>query len=239
MGIISFNNLNLEIRSDRKHILIGNYQSMYIDFEDVTIHKAPYGRDYKNSDEMCEAAIKDGYPIFDGLRQHPRGDIGYMWGTLKILEGIRDSEKYPYAYFNQDDKLLVLSYPQLEATCHTLQNGLASDFLFLQMSWYAPPNCEITRERIPVFPSSKILKGALGTGDSGLLMSRAGADFLIAEWNKRPIILEVLIGDMWDIPGIYSIEKTKMAIESMDTRWFGHKEWVDDQDRIAINREET
>ena len=68
-------------------------------------------------------------------------------------------------------------------------------------------------------------------------MSREGAAFLLNEWEKAPMIFEVLIGAFWDIPGIYSIEKTEMAIKSVDTRWFGHDEWIDDQDRIKINRE--
>ena len=237
MGMIGFHNLNLEIRTDRKHILIGNYESCEIDFEDVTFHKAPYGRDYKTSEDMCAAAVADGYPIFEQLHVFPRGDLGYLWGTVKILETIRDG-KYPYGYYNQDDKLLVLSYPQLECICNTLQNGFAAPFLFLQMSWYAPPNCGISRPHIPIAPTSKICKGALGTGDSGLLLSREGAAFLLSEWEKSPQIFEILIGQFWDIPGIYSIEKTEYTIKSIDTRWFGHTEWINDQDRIAINREE-
>ena len=118
---------------------------------------------------MCDAAIADGYPIFDQLREYARGNLGYLWGTVKILEEIRDSSKYTYGYYNQDDKLLQLSYPQLESICCTLQNGLPAPFLFLQMSWYAPPNCGISRSKVPIAPTSKICYGALGTGDSGVL----------------------------------------------------------------------
>ena len=238
MGIIGFHNLNLAIRADRKNICIGNYDSREISPSDVTFHVAPYGRDYKNSHDMCDAAIADGYPIFDQLREYPLGDLGYLWGTTKILETIRDDNAHPFGYYNQDDKLLQLSYPQLESICCTLQNSFVDPFLFLQMSWYAPPNCGISRPKTPILPTSKICKGALGTGDSGLLMSREGADFLLSEWEKAPQIYEVLIGKFWDIPGIYSIEKTAMAIKSVDTRWFGHEQWIDDQDRIKINRGE-
>ena len=90
MGIIGFHNLNLAIRADRKNICIGNYDSREISPSDVTFHVAPYGRDYKNSHDMCDAAIADGYPIFDSLREYPLGDLGYLWGTTKILETIRD-----------------------------------------------------------------------------------------------------------------------------------------------------
>ena len=65
MGIIGFHNLNLAIRADRKNICIGNYDSREISPSDVLFHVAPYGRDYKNSHDMCDAAIADGYPIFD------------------------------------------------------------------------------------------------------------------------------------------------------------------------------
>ncbi len=237
--MISFNNLNLEHRTDRKYMLFGNYQTLGISIEDVIIHKAPHGLDYETSATMGDAAIKDGYPIFDCdyLRKQPRGDIGYLWGTLRILESIRDCQEYSYGYYNQDDNVLLLKAHELYEICMTLTHDFNEDFLFLQLRWSRFN--DVDHEEIWVCPDLKIMKGALGRGDSGLLMSKSGADYIITEFLKEPDAFEDLIAGMWGVPGIYSRSKDAEGTNVVDTRWFGHERYKDDQDRIQINKEDV
>jgi len=237
--MIGFHFLNLDFRTDRKHIIIGNLETHLNNaYKHCTFHKAEYGKSYESSDAMCDAAVADGFEEFDKLREVGRGTLGYLWGTNRIMEAIAADEKYAYGYYNQDDKLLLLTYPELEECCHFLTNAFSDPFLFLQLSWYTPAFGEMARPKVPVIPTSKICKGVLGTGDSGLLMSREGAKFLRETFKNNPNgSFEVMIGEMVDVPGTYSIWDTSYAIKSIDTRWFGHDQWVKDQDRILVDQD--
>ena len=234
---ISFNILNLERRTDRKFVMVGNLQTQSVSFDHITFHKAPDGLDYKTSEEMCAAAVQDGYPIFEGLAGYGRGDIGYFWGTLKILESIRDSDQYKYGYYNQDDRLLTMHLRELYFILRDLIHQIGNTFLFLQLTW-GPFRGEI-REEIPALPDSGVMQGALGKGDSGLIMSKAGADSLITEFMKNPIIFENLIAEKYrGIAGVYSMGEDFQGTRPVDPKCFGCSNYKDDQDRIKINEDD-
>ena len=232
--MISFNILNLKNRSDRRHVIIGNLDTQQIPYEDVAFHDAPYGRIYPTSQAMCDAAIADGYPEFERLTNIGRGTIGAIWGTHKIFDLIAQGE-YPYGYYNQDDKLLLLTYSQILGILDRLRT-LPDKFLMLQLTYAVAPNAEI-RDAEPVAPDSMIVHGIQGSGDSGIILSPMGAALVMEQWRKYPETHEMTIGRMRKLPGTYSMIDPNYAIRSINTRYFGHNDWHNDQDRILIDGE--
>ena len=235
MSSIGYNTLNLAHRADRRIYIQSNYQSMRVPYHAVKFHEAVYGLDYPDSDTICDEAVKE-FPGYDQIRNYPRGDCCCSWGTLRIFRHIAASDDYPFGYYNQDDKLLMLKHQELEQIIGYLDN-LPDDFLFLQMTYNAK-QAMLHREPLqPITPTSQICRGIPGSGDSGLIMSKKGAQFLIDAWNKEPHGgIEVMIQRLDpQIPGAYGILDPNYAIESLNTKYFGVESWRDDQDRINVN----
>ena len=237
MSSIGYNTLNLVHRTDRRIYMQSNYQSMRVPYHAVKFHEAVYGLDYPDSDAICDVAMKE-FPGYDQIRQFPRGDCCCSWGTLRIFEYIAsDAHEFPFGYYNQDDKLLMLQHQKLEQIVGYL-NNLDDDFLFLQMTYNTKHALLHRRELEPITPTSNICRGIPGSGDSGLVVSKEGARFLIDAWNANPHGgVEVLIQKLDpQTPGAYGFLDAGYAIASLNTKYFGVESWQADQDRINVNR---
>lgn len=236
MSIIGYNTLNLDFRTDRRIYMQSNYQSRKVPRSAVKFHKGTYGLDYETSDAIIEEAIADGFPAYDRLRSFPRGDLACSWGTLRIFRYIAEEQPYPFGYYNQDDKLLMIDHEDLQGIVSYLDDQ-EPEFLFLQMT-YNKKHAMMHREPRPlIVPGSQICVGIPGSGDSGLIMSKAGAQFLIDAFDKEPHGgIEVVIQRLDpDIPGTYGFINPTFAIQSLDTHYWGINTWQDDQDRIKVN----
>ena len=236
MSIIGYNTLNLEFREDRRIYMQSNYQSRKVPRHAVKFHQGVYGLNYETSDAIIEAAIADGFTAYNQLRSFPRGDIACSWGTLRIFRYIIEEQAFPYGYYNQDDKLLMIDHADFEHIVSYL-NDLPDTFLFLQMT-YNKKHALMTRRKRPLIsPGSHICQGIPGSGDSGLIMSKAGAQFLIDAFTENPHGgIEVVIQNLDpNTPGTYGFADPTYAIASLDTGYWDITDWRKDQDRIRVN----
>lgn len=219
--MIHYHNLNLSFREDRKYALLGNYATLNIPREDVHIHTAPYGMDYESVEALCEDAAKDGFPGFLRVSEAPednychrmgRNSFAYVWGTLKIIREIANSDT-PYGYYNQDDCFLTMKYGRYPFG-HTslLENHVqwlsqeTGDFMFLQLRWYDGGN---PVEKTPVADFDYYNHGVYHTGDSGLVFSNAGAQVFVDYFQERFRWMEgvpLSIGRQLEMVGVYSAD---------------------------------
>ena len=240
--MIGFEILNLKHRHDRKDICIGNFITQDVPYEVVTFHKAIFGGDYESAREVCAAAVADGFEEFaESCEMGGRGDVAYHWGVMRILEKIMDiAYPYPFAYFNQDDRLLPrdVRYADLEHIAEALLS-VDPNFLFLQLSWHASEHAE-TERTATIKPDNffdigdfRIYKGIFSYGDSGLLMSKAGARFIREQFAETPDWLEGLIYEKCNVPGAYALWKPFTSI--IEGVWCGYPSDAAAQDRLRVN----
>jgi len=243
MSLIGYNLLNLSFRTDRKNYMLGNLQSMRVPHHTVRFHEGIYGLDYVSGEALVAAAMADGFPSFKVFedRDRPRGDLACVWGTLRILRYIvSDAHHWEFGYYNQDDKLLMLPHPRLEQLISHL-DAQSEKFLLFQMT-FNERDAFLRRLPIaPVVPDGLIVPGIAGSGDSGLVVSKAGAAYLLDRFEKHPESgLEVLIGNLDpDLSGAYSVLDPSWLIQSLETKYWNVKNWRDDQDRILVNEEDA
>lgn len=232
--MIGFEILNLDFRKDRRDVLIGNFLTQKIPYEQATFHKAVYGADYADGDEIRQAAAVDGFLELLNFGGE-RGDVAYHWGLLRILRYIASSEyPYPFGYFNQDDRLLLMKYTEILSACETLSQ-LSETFMFLQLGWFLEPEYDIVKPPEHPIEGTPYNKGVLGSGDSGLLMSQAGAQLLLDTFKETSEWFEVIPYRLKDLPGVYSMSEPDTTISMIDTRWWGIEDSEADQDRILVN----
>lgn len=243
--MIGFEINNLEHRSDRKNICIGNFMTQGVPYEDVTFHKAIWGGDYPNAKAVCDAAVADGFPEFaEGCEMGGRGDAAAHWGMMRIFEHIA-SEEYPYefGYFNQDDRLLPPSiyYDDLVNITRILAKD--PNFLYFQLSWHPsafaedPIRVELRQDKFLTYHDKKIYKGIFSYGDSGLILSKKGARYVRERFAETKNWFEALILEEGNVPGTYALwEPFDFIIKA---EWCGFNSEEEAQDRIVVNKSEN
>lgn len=246
--MIGFEINNLEHRKDRKDICIGNFITQGVPYEVVTFHEAIWGGDYPDAKAVCDAAVADGYPEFsEGCEMGGRGDAAAHWGMMRIFDKIA-SDDYPYllGYFNQDDRLLPssMSYNKLLEISLALEKS-DPNFLYLQLCWHASDfsedvkSVEVRSDSFLTIQGERIYKGIFSYGDSGLVMSQAGAKYIRKRFAATKNWLEALILEEGNVAGTYSLwNPFNLMIEH---QWCGYSNIEDAQDRIVVNagRERT
>lgn len=233
---ISFNILNLEKRVDRKLMMSGNLNTMCVPFENIIFHKAIDGGTYESIEDICDAAIENGYTDFELYKESKnfgRGYLAYRWSVLKILETIQGGN-YEFAYFNQDDRMLNIHFHTCLQMCEYL-DSLPTEFLILQFQYQ---QLEDKRSKVVINNELGICEGLLGFGDSGIIVSRSGADFIYNTWQTLgyPTSFESLMSSKeLNVPGTYAVENPDNFIKHIDTRFLGN-EFDADQDRLILDR---
>ena len=244
--MISFNILSLKRRVDRRNVMAGSFQTLGVPFNRVKFHDAPDAMEYTTTDEICDAAIADGFPIFEKMRRSHRGNRGTIacfWGACRILRYIA-SEEHPYefGYYNQDDIILKITYSRLIELIQYLKEytreRCKTDFLILQMhKRYEKPYVELVNKD-PIFPGSYIQQGIYSKGEIGLVLSKKGAKYLLEKTQIFGGSLEgLMIALEPDLPGLYSFSRDIRfyALETFNTKFWGLN-CEDDQDRIRADR---
>ena len=237
---VSFNILNLERRTDRRDVMAGNLQTLGVPYNLITFHKAPDAMEYETTNDLCEAAIADGFPYFANLRKSGKGSTACFWGGCRMLRYIA-SEEHPchYGYYNQDDILLKISYEKLREIVKYLENyshdNQQSEFLILQMhTRYGKPYVGSIEPK-PIFPSSYIQHGLYGKGEIGLVLSKKGAAFLLEQAMQLGGSIENLMSKIEpDLPGTFSFSKGFSPIELFNLKFWG-KSYRADQDRLIAD----
>ena len=238
--MIGFEILNLEHRTDRRDLLKGNFITQEVPYENITFQKAIYGADYSDAKSVCDAAVTDGFPEFaQDCEMGGRGDAAYHWGVMRILRHVA-SDDYPFefAYFNQDDRILPKewTYDSLKILVGLLKHQSA-DFLFIQLGWnhMHNQNVQIDLTKLNIYHNWLVFEGVNAPGDSGLILSKAGAKYLLNCFQKKPNWFENLIFKEGNVSGCYSLWETIVSKSSIHPKWLGGTDWTDTQDRLAIN----
>jgi len=210
----------------------------------IRFHNAPYGGDYSSREAIQAAAIADGFSGFSSekmLGGTPRGSMAYIWGTLQIIRKIAGG-KEAYGYYNQDDFLLMRSHSVLCKTIEILSKDSleqGQEFLFLQL-WVMTGWPMLQRPWLSAEFPGCISSGVGGMGDSGVVMSRAGARYLLERFETHPSESQFchLFHELRpDVKGAYSVSFDAEA------HWIGgvpqhrHRWFVEHggQDRVAID----
>ena len=211
--MIGFEILNLEHRLDRKYCMLGNFITQGVPDGNITFHKAVYGADYPDAKSVCEAAVADGFPAFsEGCEMGGRGDAAYHWGLMRILRHIA-SAAYPFqlAYVNQDDRLLPRDMAFRDLTdIGKMLRQIDRNFLFLQLGWdftftgVSKLDVE-TRDNFLILCNRLFYKGIFAKGDSGLLMSKNGARFLMERFSATKKWFEMLVLEEGNVSGAYTL----------------------------------
>ena len=242
--MIGFEILNLERQKYRKNISIGNLITQGLLFENITFHKAIDGADYPDARSICEAAVADGFEAFNNdCEMGGRADVAYHWGLMQILRKIA-SEDYPFqfAYFNQDDRLLphVWNYEKLNCLAKDLDN-FEEEFLFVQLLWnyVAPGSRTIDLAKIRECRNCLVYQGVHSPGDSGIIMSKAGASYLMECFSQDKHWFEDMILERGNAPGCYSLWQPFLLPQShVHSRWYNdNTKDCSERDRISINSE--
>jgi len=212
----------------------------------IFFHNAPYGGDYSSREAIRAAALADGFGGFSSEKMllGGRGSMACAWGTLQIIRKIAGG-KEAYGYFNQDDRVLLRSHSVLCKTIEILSKDSleqGQEFLFLQLflevDWsmlYRP----WLFEEFPGYISS----GVGGLGDSGVVMSRAGARYLLERFDAYPSREEFWFHELRpDVKGAYSVSVDagrqwicEIPQHRHPCAFFGHS----GQDRVAVDAGEV
>ena len=224
--------LNLARRKDRYYTMVGHLQTIGVPFDVVRFHKGVDGIDYSSPDEACDAAMVDGFPGFDRFRDQGSGTICGTWSALRVLRYIA-SDEYPFkfSYFNYDDKLLKLNYKEFIALIKHINLFHKGPVRILQLQ----PDTSIVNA-VPISPDSYICKGIHSGGDSGLVLSKEGCLLLLESFQKRPTMLQYIMGKLDpSLPGTYSVRSKFNLITNVNVRYFNKSSQREDQDREIIN----
>ena len=216
MSEIQYHILNLSFREDRKYAQLGALALMGYPIDDIIFHEAPSGYEYENADAVCQAAAEDGFPGFLPCHDNSakmRYGFAYLWGTLQIMRKIIDGEA-PYGYFNQDDNFLRVVPEQIQQDIAELKN-----LKIAQLSWF--------REESEAGPkvSDNYYEGSHVYGDSGMIVSKEGAQLIVNEFQKETPWLEHLICKLSKKhDGIYCIVDKHSRILRLPEYFFKYKE---------------
>lgn len=242
MTHISFNILNLERRKDRRDVTAGSLQTLGVPFHVIVFHKAPDAMEYETTRDLCDAAVADGFPIFETYRNnYNKGSIATFWGGCRMLRYIASEEHpYSYGYYNQDDIIFKMPYRKLQEILMYLErysrDTYQSPFFILQMRTFFGKPYKNTYEPRPIFPSSYIQQGLYGKGEIGLVFSKKGAAFLLEQAMQLGGSIESLMSKIPpDLPGTFSFSKGFSPIELFNLKFWG-KNYKEDQDRLIADR---
>jgi len=243
--MIGYYILNLPFREFRRGCSLGNLLSMGVPADLIRFHAAPYGGGYSSREEIRAAAIADGFRGFSSdMAISGRGSMAYMWGSLQIVRKIAGG-KEAYGYYNQDDRLLVRPHSMLCRVVEMLARDskeLGYDFLFLQL--IVNTNASLFHRPClsAEFPGY-ISSGVGGLGDSGVVMSRAGACYILERFEERPCehFCHLFYGLRPDVKGAYSTTESLYWIRMINTGWHGNRAYDHEadhqggQDRVVID----
>lgn len=218
MSLIQYHILNLPFREDRKYAQLGAFALMGYNREDIRFHDAPSGYEYENAEAVCQAATEDG---FTGFIPCPSGGketknaFAYMWGTLQIMREILNGEP-PFGYYNQDDLILKVGPKRIHQDIEELEN-----LKIAQLYWWK--ELENPRRKVP---NKLYYEGCHTLGDSGLILSKAGAKLFIDTFQEKYIWMEKLINKIAKVnkDGIYCVVDKDSRVWGLGENWLKWKQ---------------
>ena len=219
MSLIKYHILNLPFREDRKYAQLGAFAVMEYPRGDIIFHEAPSGYEYENTEAVCQAAADDGFPVFLPCldkRMKMKNGFAYMWGTLQIMREIANG-RIPYGYYNQDDNFLTVGPNQIHQDIDELEN-----LKIAQLYWHGKEGNPSNKKTV----RGTYYEGSHVSGDSGLILSKEGAQLFIDTFQKEIVWMERLVFDISqkNKSGIYCIVDESSRIIRVNHEWLKYKD---------------
>ena len=194
--------LNLKHRSDKFWSIYGALVAAGTPVEKIKRWNAMPASDYKNIEELVDAAVKDGFPEFQTLLENERfgsnlAISAQFWSYCQMLRYI--GEKNIVAVILYDDRY-ILNWSQFSRLYMLIERRKEDsvnsenpvDFYMLQLEYYrdeymidsqsffrvqvTPDKCMRQFPRIP-----HILQGPLGASENAMLYTPEGAKFFLGK----------------------------------------------------------
>ena len=187
--------VNLQSRGDRLNNILASLETSGVPNEVIAQHLATNASDYRTFDELCGAAIADGYgdrfkpyfvtpPYLDadywwvGI-----GDLACVWTKLRLYNRLRGEENTTLIV--EDDCVLQRSFDDIQASIANLDADI------VQLGY--------TSQGASLMPAAAFQDGFGGLGEYALILTAAGAqvlyDLLLYKSPDESFHLDELVKD--------------------------------------------
>lgn len=203
--------VNRKSRVDRLLLWQGAMAAQHVPQSDIVVHVAKDKDDFPTREDVCLAAIDDGFSGFFSYHLENKIDyIGYgmligSWSAMRMWRDIKDRGETAVAWL--DDYALGVHYQTLENFVDELQP--APDII--QLCWhYRPDLFTPENNRLPwpvklpklkgrkLYRRNDVMVGCEGTADWALVLSPLGAQWLLEHMEVVPYFnTESLVAAMW------------------------------------------
>lgn len=230
MRLVKYLYPNLKTRADRDFFMRCNLSGMDVPADKVCRFDAKSTHDYSNQEEVCEAAIQDGFYWFESLKDSwmTQRQMAIQWTFCAILRELSQTlELNTCALVIQDDKLFRMRRQYFESYI-----SLLDDLQILQIfQWELATEDKVVKKKLaegslkPLPPrelefsdqSDIFYKGIHKPGDSAFVVSREGAKLFLT-WIEEYVYdtpeIILYLESASSTPGLYSV---------VDPYWFiGH-----------------
>ena len=199
---------SLRHRPERAYSRLGALEAQGFPMDQVHIVWGKYWGNFNSQDQMVDAAVADGFPELEGLRNAGRfGYVGAMWSFFRTFRAIQDSNIEMAVVFEDDFKFKRGNeYRNFKGLCRDLPNDSKIGILGYHPAEIRPN--DVTRELDPV--SQYWGKGVVNLHSSHNVANIYTPDGLQAIRDeagkkRRLSTIEFLIGCLHGEPGVYSL----------------------------------
>lgn len=173
--------LNLPRSRKRRKLCIKNLKEAGVPHEKIRIWVAHDHKHFESVPEVCESAIKDGFPLFSKLvKKHKDflGEITQTWNNMRWLREIANNEKT--IVFLQDDWYLT----NFEKLNRLVDFAFNIDPFFEYIGLYYNWKHRINPHVRPVLDGTQLLHGIMGfCQDVGMIITPDGAKNILNLWE--------------------------------------------------------
>ena len=173
--------LNLPRSKKRRELCIKNLKEAGVPHEKIRIWVAHDHWNFESVPEVCESAIKDGFPLFSKLvKKHKDflGEITQAWNNMRWLREIANNEKT--IVFLQDDWYIT----NFEKLNRLVGFAFNIDPFFQYIGLYYSHKHRVNPHVHPVLDGTQLLHGLMGfCQDVGMIITPDGAKTILNLWE--------------------------------------------------------
>ena len=171
MNLISTWYVNLDRRLDKSLVMRACLNGLGWPLKDIYRFSGHDGMSYDSIEELCDAAIEDGFDHFDKLRRaETRGRLGCLWSWCSVtreLCGLRKNEA-----------VLLLVDDCIPRKRRSILRNLVREVPDLKIVQLMNHYSEDERSKLEKY-SDELFYNFCGASDVGLILSSSGAELLL------------------------------------------------------------
>ena len=231
MNLISTWYLNLTRRPDKATYTKAMLTGVDCLLEQIHRIDAHDGADYENTALLCDAAIAEGFPWFEKLRDcwMGKGNVATMWSWCKSLRLLSQClQEEECAIFMLDDQTLRQPFWKFGEAVSDLD-----DLKILQVSQWLPHEKDEAWSPLEKFPPCNdepvndfCYKGFNGAGDAVTIFSAEGAALMLDWFAEDPYQfpeIQIYLRSKTVFDGCYSFQEPHLWSGFVDDRIFAKK----------------